>query len=79
MADRLFEPFFRPAPTRSRTVTGAAAGSGTGLGLAIVRAIAERHAGSARATPTAEGLEVHITLPRATGSQPVQGYREART
>lgn len=77
MADRLFEPFFRPAPTRSPTVAGA--GSGTGLGLAIVRAIAERHAGSARATPTTEGLEVHITLPRATGSQPVQGYREART
>ncbi len=43
---------------------------GAGLGLAIVRAIAEAHAGSARLAPTAQGARFELRLPlTATSSQ----------
>lgn len=55
--DRLFEPFVRGDPSRSRA-TG-----GTGLGLAIVRSIAEAHGGSVALGRHAAGGRVTVTLP----------------
>lgn len=58
---RLFEPFYRADPSRSRR-TG-----GTGLGLMIVRRAVEAHGGSVRAEPADEGgLAVIFDLPVAT-------------
>lgn len=53
---RMFERYWR----------GSADGEGRGLGLALVRAVAERHAGEASAVPgpEGEGLEVSLTLSR---------------
>lgn len=58
LLDRLFEPFFRADPSRSRK-TGA-----TGLGLMIVRRAVEAHGGSVRAEHAAAGgLAITFDLP----------------
>ena len=55
-AEAMFEPFHRAA---GRTATG-----GVGLGLAIVRSIAERHGGTARADARQDGgLVITVALP----------------
>jgi signal transduction histidine kinase len=59
--DSLFEPFRRLDASRSRATGGA------GLGLSIVRAVAEAHGGTVRATALRiGGLEVVVELPAAT-------------
>jgi signal transduction histidine kinase len=58
--DRMFEPFERHEPSRSRS-TG-----GLGLGLAIARSIAQAHGGSIRAeNRLGGGLAVTVDLPAA--------------
>jgi signal transduction histidine kinase len=58
--DRVFDPFYRAEPSRSRD-TG-----GTGLGLAIVRAIAKAHEGKVSLTNRASGgLRATVLLPLA--------------
>lgn len=55
----MFEPFEREETSRSR------AHGGSGLGLSIVKAIAEAHGGSVRATPRdGGGMSVVLSLPR---------------
>jgi two-component system, OmpR family, sensor kinase len=63
--ERVFERFYRPDSSRSRSAGGA------GLGLAIVRAIAEAHGGSARARDRGDerGARVELVLP---GFRPVR-------
>jgi len=56
--ERIFEPFYRPAGSREKE-------GSYGLGLALVRQIAERHGGSVRCLPRAEGgacFEVRLGL-----------------
>lgn len=56
--ERVFEPFFRGEPSRSRE-TG-----GTGLGLAVVRSIARAHGGDVTlANRPGGGLTARVTLP----------------
>lgn len=58
--ERVFRPFYRAEPSRSRD-TG-----GTGLGLAIVRAIAKAHGGEASVTNRdGGGLRAMVRLPLA--------------
>ncbi len=60
---RLFEPFYRADPSRTRK-TG-----GTGLGLMIVRRAVEAHGGTVRAElPDSGGLAVVFDLPAAVES-----------
>jgi two-component system, OmpR family, sensor kinase len=55
---RVFEPFFRADPARSRAAGGA------GLGLAVARSIVERHGGRIRCTSEPGcGTEIVIELP----------------
>jgi signal transduction histidine kinase len=55
---KIFDPFFRADPARSRDAGGA------GLGLAVARAIVERHGGriTCRSEPN-RGTTMHIRLP----------------
>jgi signal transduction histidine kinase len=57
--DRMFDRYWR----------GSADGEGRGLGLALVKAVAERHGGAARADvgPSGRGLCVSMTLGRLVG------------
>jgi signal transduction histidine kinase len=56
--ERVFEPFYRGEPSRSRETGGA------GLGLAVVRSIARGHGGDAVLENRAEGgLRARATLP----------------
>ena len=55
--DRVFEPFHRLDPSRSKP--------GSGLGLALVRAIAEKHKGQVTLADNAPGLIVEVSLPAA--------------
>ncbi len=56
--ERVFEPFVRTEPSRSRQTGGA------GLGLAVVRSIARAHGGDARLSNLeGHGLRARITLP----------------
>jgi signal transduction histidine kinase len=61
-ADRLFEPLVSRRPQDGRTPH-------LGLGLAIVRIVATRHRGEARADNRADGRGVVVTvvLPLAAG------------
>ena len=55
---RVFDPFFRADPARSRDAGGA------GLGLAVTRAIIERHGGSIACRSASEaGTTVVMSLP----------------
>ncbi len=55
---RLFEPFYRPEPSRSREL------GGTGLGLAIAKTCVEACGGTLRAANrTPRGFEVVVLLP----------------
>jgi len=57
-AERVFEPFYRAEPSRSRE-TG-----GIGLGLAVVRTIARAHGGDAKLeNRKGGGLTARVTLP----------------
>jgi signal transduction histidine kinase len=56
--DRIFDPFYRAEPSRSRN-TG-----GTGLGLAIVRAITKSHEGTVTVANRHPGLRATVLLPR---------------
>jgi len=53
---RIFDPFYRVDPDRSRS------GGGVGLGLAIARRAVELHDGSLRASNSNPGLLVEIDL-----------------
>ncbi len=56
--EKLFTPFYRLEPSRSREF------GGSGLGLAVVQAIVTAHRGTIRATrATIGGLEIQILLP----------------
>lgn len=56
--ERVFEPFYRGEPSRSRETGGA------GLGLAVVRSIARAHGGDvALTTRSGGGLTARVTLP----------------
>jgi len=55
---RIFDPFYRVDPDRSRS------GGGVGLGLAIARRAVELHDGTLRASNANPGLLVEIDLPR---------------
>jgi two-component system sensor histidine kinase CpxA len=59
---RLFEPFYRPEPSRTRDLGGA------GLGLAIVKTCVDACGGTATARNLEpRGFEVRLRLPAATG------------
>lgn len=59
LRQRLFEPFFRADPSRSRGT-----GGGVGLGLMIVRRAVEAHGGAVEARPSSDGgLEIVFDLP----------------
>jgi signal transduction histidine kinase len=61
---RIFDPFYRVDPDRSRT------GGGVGLGLAIARRAVEFHNGSLHASNANPGLRVEIEIPKqATASR----------
>jgi signal transduction histidine kinase len=62
--ERLWEPFVRGQHDRHTT--------GAGLGLSIVRAVAHAHAGTAHATPDADGLTILITLAANRAGHPTQ-------
>ena len=53
--ERVFEPFHRLDPSRSKP--------GSGLGLALVRAIVEKHNGTVALKDNHPGLIVDVTLP----------------
>jgi two-component system heavy metal sensor histidine kinase CusS len=57
---RLFEPFYRVDPARTRENGG---GAGPGLGLAMVAAIARLHNGAAHAASGPAGTRVEVDLP----------------
>ena len=58
--ERVFEPFYRADPSRTRDTGGA------GLGLAIVAAIVEAHGGTvAAASPPGAGATFSVRLPLA--------------
>jgi signal transduction histidine kinase len=61
---RLFEPFYRADPSRSRK------SGGSGLGLAVVKAIASAHGGSCGVHNTARGALFWVTFP---GQGPAAG------
>ncbi|WP_285115188.1 HAMP domain-containing sensor histidine kinase [Leifsonia sp. fls2-241-R2A-40a] len=67
--ERMFEVGWRGDVARTPRLE-AAMGTGAGLGLAIVRAIAEAHAGEVRAEHSAGGFSVSVTLPLDAPPEP---------
>jgi signal transduction histidine kinase len=67
---RLFEPFFRVDPSRSRR------SGGSGLGLAVVKAIMNAHGGACGARNTGRGVLFWATFPRK-GPDASRGLPEA--
>ncbi len=63
-ADRIFQPFYRSDPSRSRSSGGA------GLGLAIVAAIVGAHGGTVALVP-GRGATFQVRLPKVRGSGPI--------
>lgn len=61
--ERIFEPFHRLDPSRSRESGGA------GLGLAIARRIALRHGGGLELVPTESGARFRLRLPALSAPQ----------
>jgi two-component system OmpR family sensor kinase len=62
-AARVFERFFRPDPSRTRTEASRATG-GNGLGLSIVHALVTAHGGQVRLwTAPGEGARFEVRLP----------------
>jgi two-component system sensor histidine kinase CpxA len=59
--ERIFDPFYRVDPDRSRT------GGGVGLGLAIARRAVELHDGALHASNANPGLLVEIEIPKNVG------------
>lgn len=59
--ERVWEPFYRADPSRTRS-KGAGEG-GAGLGLAIVRGVVEAHGGTVALTSSAAGSTFTISLP----------------
>ena len=57
--ERVFQPFYRVEPSRSRE-TG-----GIGLGLAVARSIARAHGGDISLARGEPGLVARVRLPRA--------------
>jgi two-component system, OmpR family, sensor kinase len=65
LASRIFEPFFRTDPSRSRSSGGA------GLGLAIVAAIVEAHGGTVRvASAPGRGATFEVRIPVVRAEEP---------
>ena len=69
-AARIFEPFYRSDPSRSRSSGGA------GLGLAIVAAIVQAHRGTV-VLATGPGATFEVRLPKVQASEPVGVGSEA--
>lgn len=76
VAERAFEPFYRPAPPTDR---GEAADTGsTGLGLAIAAGIAEAHGGSIDLeTSPGKGSRFRVRLPLAPEGEAQREHAEA--
>jgi len=70
--ERVFEPFYRAEPSRSRR-TG-----GIGLGLAVARSIARAHSGDVLLQPSARGLAAIVRLPLARPSDEFQPQSDHR-
>ncbi|MBC2857995.1 HAMP domain-containing protein [Stappia sp. 28M-7] len=64
MATRVFDPFVRGDPTRSREL------GGSGLGLSVVRAIVEAHGGRLRYRPSASGGALFEMVFKAAAQAP---------
>jgi signal transduction histidine kinase len=62
--ERVFEPFYRGEPSRSRE-TG-----GMGLGLTVARSIARAHGGDVTLKSNAAGLNAIVRLPLASRGRP---------
>ncbi|MEM7337727.1 MAG: HAMP domain-containing sensor histidine kinase [Actinomycetota bacterium] len=70
-AERIFEPFYRPASARTRDGEGRRRLSGAGLGLALVRTISERHGATVTHRPTdGGGATFSLAFPSGLAPQP---------
>lgn len=70
--NRIFDPFYRVDPDRSRS------GGGVGLGLAIARRAVELHDGTLHALNANPGLQVEIELPKQAADSRVTAKEISR-